>query len=95
MAQPKKVSPPWADEVAKPKKTTSNKKKTKSKALTMSVYMAGNCLELSFENQRALEVAKVTISERCSRGSAAHIVASGKSYSFIPNLGYLVADSSD
>ena len=92
MAQAKKVVPPWSDEVTKTKKPT---KKAKSKGLTMSVYMAGNCLELSFENQRELEVAKVTISERCARGSVAYVTTAGKDYSFIPNLGYLVADSSD
>ena len=92
MAKSKKITPPWSDEVTAPKKTP---KKAKSKGLTMSIYMAGNCVELSFQNQRALEVAKVTISERCSRGSAAHVVTEGKAYSFIPNLGYLVADSSD
>ena len=92
MAQAKKVIPPWSGEVTKTKKPT---KKEKSKGLTMSVYMAGNCLELSFETQRALEVAKVTISERCARGSVAHVVTAGKAYSFVPNLGYLVADSSD
>ena len=93
MAQAKKVDPPWAGETTKPKKKAASAKK--SKALTMSIFTAGSCLELSFANQRELEVAKVTISERCSRGSAAHVTASGRSYCFIPNLGYLVADASD
>ncbi len=93
MAKSKKVEPPWAGETVEPKKDRNAAKK--SKKLTMSIFTAGSCLELSFANQRELEVAKVTISERCARGSAAYVTASGKSYCFIPNLGYLVANASD
>jgi len=60
----------------------------------MSIHTSGEVVELSFASQRALEVAKVTISERCSRGSVARVVASGKEYAFIPNLGFLVTDCS-
>lgn len=92
MAQSKKISPPWAEETVGVKKKGSSKKK--SDKLTMNVHMSGEVLSLSFESQRELEVAKVTISERCSRGSVAHVSAGGKDYAFVPNLGFLVMDSS-
>jgi len=93
MAQSKKISPPWEGETVKPKKANSSKKK--SDKLMMSVHMGGEVIELNFASQRALEVAKVTISERCSRGSVANVSASGKDYSFIPSLGFLVVNSSE
>tara|TARA_R110000824_G_scaffold94837_3_gene228514 strand:- start:331 stop:612 length:282 start_codon:yes stop_codon:yes gene_type:complete len=93
MPQSKKISPPWAEETVTPNKKGSTKKK--STKLTMSIHTSGEIVELSFDSKRALEVAKVTISERCSRGSVARVTASGKEYAFIPNLGFLVTNSSD
>ena len=92
MTKAKKIDPPWASETVAAKKSSTPARKTKDKSLQMTLFTNGQQLELSFSTARELEIAKITVSTRCGRGAVATIVASGKEYLFVPNLGYIITD---
>ena len=95
MAKAKKIDPPWAAETVPVPKAAESTRKSKDKALQMTVHMNGEHVELSFATRRELEVAKITVSTRCARGAVATVTTAGKEYMFVPQLGYITTSAAD
>lgn len=84
---------PWekaAKTVVKPKETT--KKKSGGFPVTVQSFGADTIVVFASEKERAAGLKAIAV--RCSRGTSATLVASGKEYTFIPNLGVIISDAS-
>ena len=83
------TAPPWESETASPPPA----EKTAKRKHVVNIHCLGSEVTLRFPSEREANTARLSIAERCARGAPAYIVCGSKTYSFVPNFGYLVTEN--